>query len=241
MNMGQLSKRLIFLEMFIFASGAPAAVMLIGPDVRNGGFESGAIAPWLGDPQVIKDSMFASQGIWYAGLQGTGSGTVRKIAFQFLPANKSDGLTFTAAFDVRSGPVGFANLGVQLFAVNSNSNIVNTIEAPVSFTGFVSSQWSSYLTQFHVPATWVGGGPICLQFLFSQPNAISGTIYTDFLDNIVLLQIPEPAAMLPLGTFALLLASKNARRLVRTFLSSSEPTTLDYDQCAREVAQPSCL
>jgi hypothetical protein len=215
MNTSQLSKRLIFLEMLIFASGAAAAVTLIGPDVRNGGFESGAIAPWLGDLQLTQDPVFASHGIWYAGLQGVGPGTVRKIAFQFLPANKSDGLTFTASFDVRSGAIGFDSLGVQLFAVNSNSNIVNTIEAPALFTGFVSSQWSSYQTQFHVPATWDGGGPISLQFLFSQPNAISGTTYTDFLDNIVLQQIPEPADLFPLGTFALLLASKNARRLLR--------------------------
>src|SRR5947209_17197535 len=72
-----------------------AAVALIGPNLRNGSFESGLAAPWLGSPQVLQDPAFASDGSWYALVQASGAGTARNGPFQFFPTSKENGLTFS--------------------------------------------------------------------------------------------------------------------------------------------------
>jgi hypothetical protein len=176
---------LITLTCLFFTSSTHAAVTLIGPNTFNGSFESGAPSPWEGGLQVINDPLFASDGSYYATLQATGliSGAARQIAFQFLPASRSDGITFSVSFDARIGATGFDNLGVEL---------LGSVETPVTFTTLGSAGWQTFHTEFHMPDSWSGGN-ISLQLLFSKSNGTSGTTYTAFLDNIVLQQIPEPS------------------------------------------------
>jgi hypothetical protein len=174
---------LIFLVSLMTARPSPGAATLIGPGTLNGSFESGSASPWLGGVQVIYDPAFATDGSWYGALQAAGSGTARQIAFQFLPANRSDGLTFSVTFDARIGTTGFDTLGVEL---------LGSIETPVTFTTLSSSQWQTFHTEFHLPDSWTGGN-ISLQLLYSKTGTTSGTTYTGFLDNIILQQIPEPS------------------------------------------------
>lgn len=176
---------LIILTCVTIASSTPAAVTLIGPNTLNGSFESGVASPWQGGVQVVNDPAFASDGSYYATLRATAGalGAARQIAFQFLPANPGDGLTFSVSFDARVGAIGFDNLGVEL---------LGSIETPVTFTSLSSSAWQTFNTEFHLPDTWSGGN-ISLQLLFSKTGGTSGTTYTGLLDNVVLQQIPEPS------------------------------------------------
>jgi hypothetical protein len=177
---------LIFVTCFFLASSTRAAVTLISSNILNGSFESGSASPWQGGVQVIHDPGFASDGSYYASLQATASssGAARQIAFQFLPANQSDGTAFSVSFDARIGATGFDSLEVDL---------LGSVETPVTFTALRSSEWSTFHTEFHLPDSWSGGN-ISLQLLFEKSGGTSGTTYIGFLDNIVLQQIPEPSA-----------------------------------------------
>ena len=184
---------LIVLICVLFANSTPA-VTLIGPNTLNGSFESGAGSPWLG-VQVFNDPTFASDGSYYASLQATAPATraARQIAFQFLPANPSDGLTFSVSFDARNGATGFDNVGVDFFARRTDGTLIRPLETAAIFSTLSSSGWQTYQTQFHMPPGWDGDGNISLQIQFSKSGGTSGTTYTGFLDNIVLQQIPEPS------------------------------------------------
>ena len=152
----------------------------------------------------MNDPTFATDGSYYATLQATGlsSGAARQIAFQFLPANRSDGLTFSVSFDARIGATGFDTLGVEL---------LGSIETPVSFTTLSSTEWQTFHTEFHLPDSWTGG-TISLQLLYSKTGTTSGTTYTGFLDNIVLQQIPEPSMPSLVCLAGLFLALTSVRR-----------------------------
>jgi hypothetical protein len=201
----------IILIGLILARATFASVTLIGPNTLNGSFESGTTSPWLGGVQVIHDPVFASDGSWYSTIQAAGSGSAREIAFQFLPANRSDGLTFSVSFDARIGTTGFDTLSVDFFARNGDNTLVGSIETPATFSGLSNSEWQSFQTQFHLPPAWDGGGNISLHLLFSKAGSTSGTTYTGFLDNVILRQIPEPSVP-ALGCLAGLIAVA-ARRL----------------------------
>jgi hypothetical protein len=183
---------LINLICVLLTSSTQAAVTLIGPNTLNGSFESGNAFPWQGGIQVVNDPTFASD---YAALQATGlsSGAARQIAFQFLPANRGDGVAFSASFDARIGTTGFDTLSVDFFARNSDGTLIGSVETPAVVTNLSNSAWQTFQTQFHLPEAWDGGGNISLQLLFSRSGTTSGTVYTGFLDNIVLQQIPEPS------------------------------------------------
>src|SRR5690242_10591708 len=101
-----------------------AAVALIGPNLRNGSFESGVAAPWLGSPQLIQDPGFASDGSWYALVQASGSGTARNGPFQSFPTSKENGLTFSLDFDARVGATPFTALDIEFFGRNANGGII---------------------------------------------------------------------------------------------------------------------
>jgi hypothetical protein len=198
-----MQAHLIILICVLLTSFTRAAVTLIGPNTLNGSFESGNAFPWQGGVQVVNDPIFATDGSYYATLQASGlsSGAARQIAFQFLPANRSDGATFSVSFDARIGTTGFDMLSVDFFARNTDGTLIGSVETPAIFSGLSSSAWQTFQTQFHMPETWDGGGTISLQLLFSRSGTTSGTVYTGYLDNIALQQIPEPstAGILCLG------------------------------------------
>jgi len=133
-----------------------------------------------------------------------GSGTAREIAFQNLPANRNDGLTFIATFDARDGLVGFDSLSVDFFGRNTDGSIVGATEAPVTFPSLSSLAWGAYQLHYELPAAWDGGGGVSLQILFSKHGAVSGTTYVGYLDNVTLEQVPEPSTLALFGVSGLL-------------------------------------
>jgi hypothetical protein len=189
-----------------------AAVPLIGPNLRNGSFESGAAVPWLGSPQVLQDPSFASDGSWYALVQASGSGTARNGPFQFFPTSKENGLTFSLDFDGRVGATPFTALDIEFFGRNANGGIIPSVEPIVEFTSLSDSQWQTYHAVFHLPDAW-DGTQAQLGFLFERRDAVSGITYSGYLDNIVLQQIPEPSMIVLLTAGLLFCRMPGARRL----------------------------
>ena len=193
----------VSLAMSIPFIGASQGI-LIDSSTRNGSFESGVAIPWLGGIQVTQNAAFASQGSWYSSLQAVGSGTAREIAFQNLPANRNDGLTFIATFDARDGLVGFDSLSVDFFGRNTDGSIVGATEVPVTFPSLSGLAWGAYQLHYELPAAWDGGGGVSLQILFSKHGAVSGTTYVGYLDNVTLEQVPEPSTLALFGVSGLL-------------------------------------
>ena len=68
MQIGQFVVRLVSVVMPMALGGWPAAgqVVVVGTDIRNGSFESGAPAPWGGVDVVTQNMAFASAGTWFA-------------------------------------------------------------------------------------------------------------------------------------------------------------------------------
>ena len=171
-----------------------AAVTLIDSQTRNGSFEDGVASPWSSDVMIVQDAAFASHGSSYARFQATGpgGGTVRKIAFQFLPGQKTNGQSFVATFDARVGTIGFNSLHIYMFASNTNGPIVGTTPPSLILSNLSSSAWNHYEIQFELLEGWDGVGQISLQLLYSQTPATNGTTYVGYLDNISLRQFFEP-------------------------------------------------
>ena len=171
-----------------------AAVTLIDSQTRNGSFEDGVASPWSSDVMIVQDAAFASHGSWYARFQATGpgGGTVRKIAFQFLPGQKTNGQSFVATFDARIGTIGFNSLHVYLFARNTNGTFIGTTPPSLFITNLSSSMWNHHEISFDLAEGWDGVGQLSLQLLYSQTPATNGTTYVGYLDNITLRQFSEP-------------------------------------------------
>jgi hypothetical protein len=191
-------RNLICITLLVLSSvnGGLAAVTLIGPNLRNGSFESDVAAPWSGSPQVVQDATFASDGSWYALVQATAStlGAARNGPFQFFPTSKGNGLAFSLDFDARVGAIPFPALDIEFFGRNADGGIVGSIEPIMELTSLSSSQWQTYHAVFHLPDAW-DGTQAQLNFLFEQRNGVSGVTYSGYLDNIVLQQIPEPSVI----------------------------------------------
>jgi len=177
---------------------------LIGSSTRNGSFESGVSAPWLGDVVATQNPSFASQGGWYGVLQSSPPGASREIAFQFLTASPNDGRTFIATFDARAGAIGFDSLSVDFFSRSGDGVFIGANEVPLVFPVLSSSEWRTYQVQYQLPASWSGDGEVSLQILFSRSDAVSGTTYVGYLDSVTLQQVPEPSITALLGLAGLL-------------------------------------
>src|SRR6185295_17182979 len=120
---------------------------------------------WQGNLQAVQDATFASQGSWYgllAGMPPAGGSSVRKIAFQFLPANPTNGHTFVAIFDARVGNPGFNAIGVEFFAHNSNGTYIGTATGPVTVSNLITAMWTTYRLEFNLNDGWDGVGPVSL-------------------------------------------------------------------------------
>lgn len=187
----------------LFAQGT---LTLIGPSTRNGGFEDGILSPWTspaGSAAVVQDSTFAAEGAWFAVVSDTLPANVsiaRPSIFQRPAADPSGGTTFSLNFAARNGIAAFEGVRVFFSAQNSDATTVFTTNA---FFTLPPLGWQGYQAEFQVSSGWQGG-QLTLGLQFEKLNAIGGTTYTGYLDNIVLQQIPEPASgmLFCLGVFS---------------------------------------
>lgn len=184
---------------------AQGAFTLIGPSIRNGGFEDGMLSPWTapaGSVSVVQDSSFAAQGEWFVAISQTASGQIlRPSIFQRVHAAPDDGLTFALTFNARHGTAAFDGIRVFFAAQNTDTT---TVFATNSFFTLTSLEWEMHQTEFQLPDIWDGGGVISVGLQFEKFGAIVGTSYRGYVDSIQLQQIPEPAAWAQFGCGALL-------------------------------------
>ena len=162
---------------------------LIGPSTLNGSFESGFASPWQG-VDVVEDAAFASHDQRFAVLQSASTPTARSVCFQDLSASRSNGLTFVLTFDARIGTEPFDSVRTLLSAQNTNGTLVDAVATTLISPVLSTSNWTAYQTQFQLPESWDGVGKISLQIEFIKDEAVNGTTYTAYLDNISLVQIP---------------------------------------------------
>jgi hypothetical protein len=174
---------------------AQGTITLIGPSIRNGSFEDGILSPWTvsGDNAgVVQDSGFAAEGEWFAFVSDRARGSiVRPSLFQRPPAASANGTAFSLSFAARNGVAAFEGIRVFFAALNIDQTVVFTTNA---FYMLPPSGWGNYQAEYLVPSAW-GGGLVSLGFQFESYNAVAGTSYRGYLDNIVLQQIPEPSSL----------------------------------------------
>lgn len=211
------STRCIAVAVLLMAAIATVAQepnTLIGPSLRNGSFEDGVVAPW-GGVQVINDPFFASDGIWNAVLQDNANGqTARAVCFQHLEATPDSGHTLILRFDARNGVIGFDTISDFINAWNEDGTPMSVIRTPVSSSPIGNSGWIRHETMFQLPEIWDGGGDFLVGIQFTKLESSIGTVYTGYLDNVILTQIPEPSAAVLLLCGSLLLAGFARRRHV---------------------------
>ncbi len=202
-------------QMATFSALAQGTLTLIGPSIRNGSFEDGILSPWTvpaGNAAVVEDSSSSAEGEWFAVVfdtGGAGASIVRPSLFQRPLADASNGTTFSLSFEARNGVAAFEGIRVFFAALNTDQTVVFTTSA---FYTLPLSGWGNYQAEYLVPSAW-GGGPVSLGFQFENYNAVAGTGYRGYLDNVVLQQIPEPGALaLGLCGGALWLAARGWRR-----------------------------
>lgn len=192
-----VSAQCLFAPVIVFGQGA---ITLIGPSVRNGSFESGVASPWGMGPRdsVVQDATFASHGEWYATLSQMASSiftnlltTVRSEAWQFISVNPSDGPIFLLSFDARAGSPGFD----QVYGSVEGASRTVVASPPLRNDAWAHYQFRYQFSDLSTRAT------IRVMIQLYKTNAVVGTTYTGYIDNVVLQQIPEPvvSALLGLG------------------------------------------
>lgn len=192
------------------AAAAFAQGILIGPSIRNGGFEDGVVSPWNTAASVLQDPVFASEGSWYASLQ---SAFVRPVwAVQNLHPDPADGLVFMLSFDARVGIPGLDVVAPSMDARTPEGASLRASVTPIMVPPLSDATWQNYLYQLEMPASWNISG-ITFGISFSKNHPLGGVPHTAYLDNVVLQQIPEPG-MLALGLCGgtLWLAARGWRR-----------------------------
>lgn len=197
-------------------SNTQAANTLIDSVTRNGDFETGATAPWLGLSAVNNNAMFASHGQWFGVVTANPVGPLlRQYVSQNLSATPAEGLAFSLTFDARTGATGFDRVEASLAGFNTNGAGVSAAPNQIQWPALTESAWGSYQIGFQLPQTWNGGGELLVQISFWKSGSVIGTTYTGFLDNIILQQIPEPSAFVLCLTAGIIATKQFIRRRSR--------------------------
>lgn len=156
-----------------------AAIVLIDPTHRNGGFESGVSSPW-GGVTAVSDSSSANSGDYYGSAAGT-----RADVFQFLPVATTDGMRLSLTFSARI-PVtgGFDSFSVSVFDTGSSksASVVTLVSPPLS-----SSGWNQFAYSITLAPGWNDTGNSKLSIAFP----LSSGSRTAYLDDVTFSQVPE--------------------------------------------------
>lgn len=199
-----LGKSAGFLLVMSVASLALGQSILIDSTTRNGSFEDGVLPPWNAGFSVLQDPGFASEGIWYASVQTV---LIRPIlGIQNLDPNPNAGLMFLLSFDARMDTPGLDIVAPSMSARTPEgaplSAGVTTIAAPPLST----SAWQSYQYELLMPESWDNAG-ITFGISFNKDQPLGGITHIAYLDNVVLIQVPEPSSLALLACGGALLAA----------------------------------
>ena len=185
-----------------FTGSAVRAKVIVGPDQGNGSFEAATTAPWLpqnvsggpfGSYQVINDPAQASHGDKYLRLNGSSNPQFLQ-RFVYDPA---EGRHFEIGFDLRVDELKpFADLFLAL-AHPTDPTVGTTYVSP---TGWIQNGPPSAIERRRYIYQWTFSplqppgemefGLGFRQFPASDPITDQRT---GFLDNVTLVQTPEPA------------------------------------------------
>ena len=178
---------LVTILLLFMAPAIYADVVVIGPGVRNGDFESGVDAPWL-DCTVVSNADFAAQGNCYA---YTHPDVWRAGIFQFFPAVSTSMPNFTLTYQLRNGPPPYTEFQYGLNARRQDgswftaSRVYRLNPPPTNdawckheYVFVFDEPWAeSYDMQLHIG--WNGG----------ETNSIG------YLDDVCLTQISDPTSI----------------------------------------------
>lgn len=180
--------RLPAVFLLLLALGARADVVVIGPDVLNGSFESGAIGPW-GDGTVVSNGAFAADGNWYA---QTNPDLWRAGIWQFFPAVSSAMPNFTLSFRLRDGtPAYTAAVGCALSGRRPDNSWLSSSQVPLSAPPPSADGWVEHRYVFTFNEPWDESRPMQLSIDWND----GATNSVAYLDDVRLVQIADPTVL----------------------------------------------
>lgn len=196
-------RNILMFIMILIICGSCGAVVLIDQNTRNGSFETGQWNPWSvhSGLVLINDPLFASDGLYYIKLATT---TGREhISQGKISTEKNIGSVFIFPVDVRNGVNPFDQLDVWVGGRTYDGEFVygaeyNMFDIPAE----AANTWVTITgTKTFSAADWQELDVSTLSFgiQFSKDNWINGELLEGFLDNVVLMQIPEPMSVLLFG------------------------------------------
>jgi hypothetical protein len=142
------------------------------------------------DIGVAQDATFASHGEWFGVVARTPPGQVaRTFTTQRISDLPRNWPVFVLSFEARNGEPGFDSVLARFSGYNADGSHVSSVDTPMSSPVLSTTDWSRHQSQFVLSDMW-DGDSIELTFQFIKSEAIAGTTYVGFLDNIVLEQIP---------------------------------------------------
>jgi hypothetical protein len=209
--LGKYAGLLLFISGALWTSGQG---ILISSTTRNGSFENGVLAPWGSghDVQVLHDAAFASEGAYYASFQ---SPSVLPVGMgQNLSPAQDAGLLFVLSFDARAGAPSLNEVATSMGGRTPEGTSLSATVIPIAAPLLSASAWQRYEYQLLMPGAWDAAG-VTFGISFSNDQTLGGVTHTAYLDNIVLIQVPEPSvfALFGLGAFLFATGLRRSRRV----------------------------
>lgn len=173
-----------WLVLLLASTWCHGAVVLIDGATRNGGFEDPGGPQWTAD--VVNDGAFAHGGSSYGSVTA-----LRGVVMMTFEISNDDGHEFLFSFWARVPETGgYESLrAVMLNRVDDSTAPRIPIEEPI----LTSGEWRQYTYRFETPEDWDDSGTVSFYVAFD--SLAPPSTRTGFVDDVTLLQIPEPGAV----------------------------------------------
>jgi hypothetical protein len=173
-----------WLALLLASAGCHGAVVLIDGATRNGGFENPDGPQWSAD--VIDDADFAHGGSSYGSVTA-----LRGVVMMTFEISNDDGHEFLFSFWARVPETGgYESLrAVMLNRVDDSTATRIPIEEPI----LTSGEWRQYTYRFETPEDWDDSGAVSFYVAFNSLTPPSTR--TGYVDDVTLIQIPEPTTV----------------------------------------------
>jgi hypothetical protein len=168
------------------------AVVLIDSSTRNGGFEDADGPQWTAD--VVSDGSFAHEGNSYGSVT-----ELRGVVMMTFEISNDDGHEFLFSFWARVPETGgYESLrAVMLNRADDSTATRISIEEPI----LTSSEWRQYTYRFVTPEDWDDSDTVSFYVAFNSLTPPS--MRTGYVDEVTLVQIPEPSGVVLLASSVL--------------------------------------